>query len=117
MGLFNIIRTNRGSQYLRENEPEFLQRKCHRVGIELLQYVNKAFDAFPGIIFMCQQLTGKGFFAVKGNPGELAAVVIQESRSQTDSLLRGNIRQGGIMVRTVEVIDPAACDQPLLHTP
>ena len=34
---------------------------------------------------MCQQLTGKAFFAVERDPGELAAVIIQESRSQADT--------------------------------
>lgn len=97
----------------RRSQP-VLQGKRHSIGIEFLQYANKEFDTFPGIRFVRQQLTGKAFFTVKWSPGELAAVIIQESGRQTDSFFRGNVCQRCIMIRAVEVFDLTACDQPLL---
>ena len=47
---------------------------------------------------------GEGLLAVKGNPRELAAVVVQKTRSEADALVGGDVDPGRVVVRTVEIL-------------
>ena len=58
--------------------------------------------------------TGEGFFAVKGNPCELAAVVIEKTGRKTDPSARSYIGERCIVVRAVEILDLTGTDQPVL---
>ena len=63
---------------------------------------------------MCAQDAGEAFGTVKGNPGKLAAVVVQESRGQADAAAGGYVGQRGIVISAVEVADLPGGDQPVL---
>ena len=63
---------------------------------------------------MGTQNAGKALCAVIGDPGELAAVVVQKARGETYASSGGNIRQGRIVVRTVEIPDLPGIDQSVL---
>ena len=55
--------------------------------------------------------TGKRLFAVIGDPGELTAVVVQETGGEADASAGGNICQRRIMIRTVEITDFTGADE------
>lgn len=57
----------------------------------------------------------KGFFAVEGYPGELAAVVVQEARGKAYTFACGNVYSCGVMVRAVEIADLTGIDQTVLY--
>ena len=59
--------------------------------------------------------TGEFFLTVKGNPRELAAVVIQEAGRETDAPLGGYVYTGGVVVGAVEIIDLSGAYQPPLN--
>ena len=59
---------------------------------------------------------GEMLGAVEGNPGELAAVVVEEAGGQTHAATGGYVGEGGIVVGAVEMGD-AGGQQPVLHRP
>ena len=59
--------------------------------------------------------TGKRLFAVIRDPGELTAVVVQETGGEAYASSGGNIRQRRIMIRTVEIPNLPGIDQSMLH--
>ena len=65
--------------------PFFLQRKRNCVLIQLLQRIQECSDARPIIISVGAENAGKALPAAKGNPGELPAVIIEESRCKADA--------------------------------
>ena len=58
---------------------------------------------------------GKALGTVKGDPGKLPAVVVQEAGSETYAAPGGHVGERGIVVGTVEIVDPAGADQTVLH--
>ena len=57
---------------------------------------------------------GETFFAIKGNPCELATVIIQKTRSKAHTSSCSDIGQRSIMVGTVEVVNLSGIDQAML---
>ena len=57
---------------------------------------------------------GKGFFAVKGDPCELAAVIIEKTGRKADPSAGGYIGERCVVVGAVEVPDLTGTDQPVL---
>ena len=90
------------------------QWKCDGVGVQFSERIKKCADRLSFVIFVCAQDTGKGFAAVKRNPGKLAAVIVEEAWGKTDSASGGNIGEGGIVVRAVEVVELSGAGQPVL---
>ena len=65
---------------------------------------------------MGTQNTGKRLFAVIGNPCELAAVVVEETRSEAYAFSGGNICKGCIVIRTVEIPNLSSAYQSVLDS-
>ena len=94
-----------------------LQREGHRVPIQALQHAQEGPERRPPVIPMGTQDAGKSLFAVKGDPGELAAVVVQETRRQADAASGGHVDPRRIMVGAVEIFDFPGADQAVLDRP
>ena len=72
-------------------------------------------QGFALVVFMGVDTAGNDHIAVKVKPGKFAVVVIEEPRSQTDSLVGGYIGEGVVMVGTVEIIHMNFTDHTLLQ--
>ena len=81
------------------------ERYCNCLFIESFQLADKSCKAFPAIGFVRTEDTGEVFLTIKGDPGELPAVVVQEARGETDAASCSNIGERGVMICAVEVID------------
>ena len=92
------------------------KRKCDSVFIQRFESIQESCDARPVIFFVCAQTAGEAFFTVEGDPCELPAVIIQESRRKTDSASGSHIGKRCIMVCAVEVIQPPGAGQPVLNS-
>ena len=65
---------------------------------------------------MGTQNTGKRLFAVIGDPGKLAAVVVQKTGGEAYASSGGDIRKSRIVVRAVEIPDFPGIDQSVLDS-
>ena len=90
------------------------QRKRNCVLIKLFQRIQESSDARPIIISVGAENAGKALPAVKGNPGELPAVIIEESRCKADAPPGSYIGESRVVVRAVEIVDLPCSDQPVL---
>ena len=80
-----------------------------------MQHAEKSLETGPVIILVGAQNTGEAFLTVEGDPGKLAAVVVQESGREADALPGGDIDAGRVVVRAVEIPDLAGGDQAVLY--
>ena len=92
-----------------------LQRERYGFAVELLEQSDEGAEGVPVVRLVGAEHTGKAFRAVKGNPGELAAVVFEKTGSQTDAAACRDVGQGGVVISAVKVFDLPAGDQPVLN--
>ncbi len=92
-----------------------LERKCHCIFVELFHDPDELFQTFTVIFFMSAENAGKRFFAVEWYPCELAAVVIQKTRSQANASSCCDVSKGGVVVCAVEVTYLSAAYKAMLH--
>ena len=103
--------------YLRvSNLTPRLQWEYHSLPIQSVQNINKRRYRWPLIRFVGTKHTGKRLFAVIGDPGKHAAVVVQKTGGETDASSGSDIRKGCVMIRTVEIPDLPGIDQSVLDS-
>ena len=93
-----------------------LQGKRHRILIQFFQDGDEGGEGRTAVRLVGAEHTGEGFLAVKRNPCKLAAVIVQKTGSEADAFAGGDIGQGGVMIRTVEIADVSGGDEPVLHS-
>ena len=57
---------------------------------------------------------GEALLTVKGYPGKLAAVVVEEARGKADTAARRNVGKRCLMVGTVEIFESPGGDEAVL---
>ena len=82
--------------------------------VKLFQDVDKGGHTWSAVGFVGAEDAGERFFAVKGNPCELAAVVIEKTGRKADPSSCGYIGERCVVVRAVEILDLAGTDQSVL---
>ena len=81
-----------------------------------MQHAEKSLETGPVIILVGAQNTGEAFLTVEGDPGKLAAVIIEEAGGQTHSPSGSHIRKRCIVVFAVEIVKFPCADQPVLDS-
>ena len=72
------------------------QREGDSLPVELFQNIQEGLYAFSLIFFMGAENAGEAFFAVKGNPCKLAAMIIQKTGRKAHALSGGDVCERGI---------------------
>ena len=94
-----------------------LQREGYSFSVKCLQDLDKRLTPFPYVIFVGTKHAGEAFFTVKGRPGELPAVIVQESRSQAYASSCCYIRKITFIVFDLTCrASPDKWDQPVLNS-
>ena len=94
--------------------PPFLQRKCHRIAVQLLQHIEKSPEGWPVVILVGAEDAGKALLAVEWDPRKLAAVVVQKARRKANTASGCHVGQCGVVVGAVEIAYLPGGDQPVL---
>ena len=92
-----------------------LQRKRHRFVIQFFQDRDQSRKRFSFVVPVRAQNAGKAFLAIERDPRKLSAVVVQKSGRQAHAAFRRDVGACRVVVGTVEIIDPARCDQTVLN--
>ena len=93
---------------------QLLQRERHRFGVQLFEERDKRRKRFSAVVPVRAENAGKALPAVERDPGKLAAVIVQETRSKAHAALRRDVGARRIVIGAVEVIDVPGTDQAVL---